>query len=136
MAWLRRSFVMLMVCSVSWGCEGSFAPPPGTHRFEPPAAYRDAWASVEACSGLRGDMSRVRWYAIPGVASFPCGEGRECFGMWRSPHSIYVAEWASEMRFNNYLVVRHEMLHDLLGGGGAEGGSHPTVFSTCGLLST
>jgi hypothetical protein len=29
-----------------------------------------------------------------------------------------------------YFTVRHEILHDLLGGGA----DHPPVFTTCGLL--
>ena len=131
-----RTLVILVLGGMAVSCQDSFSPPPGTYRFQPPPAYAAAWASVEDCSGLRGGMNRVQWYALPGVTTFPCGEGSECSGMWRSPHSVYVAEWARDMYHDNYLVVRHEMLHDLLGGGGADGRPHPSVFWTCGLMRT
>ncbi len=114
---VRRSAFVFALALVS--CLDPFAPPPGTYPFAPPLAYRVAWLQVENCSGLRGDFTRVKWFAIPGLF-FRCGEGN-CQGMWTSPHRIYSA--------GDYFTVRHEILHDLLGGGG-----HPPVFRTCNLL--
>jgi hypothetical protein len=75
----------------------------------PPAVYRQWWAKTEACSGLSGDFERVRWSAVAGH-SFPCASGK-CAGHWESRHDIYIAQdWTM-----NEMVVRHEMLHDLLG---------------------
>ena len=128
--------LLLWVAGLLMGCD-AFDPPAETYRFEPPAVYDSLWAVMEGCSGLRGDMNRVAWFAIPGVFTFPCPEGGECSGLWVSPHSIYLASWAmadgpggSPVRDGTYFVVRHEMLHDLLGGG--EG--HPPVFETCGVM--
>lgn len=74
----------------------------------PPAVYREWWAKTEACSGLSGDFDRVRWSAVAGH-SFACGSG-QCAGHWEPGHRIYIAgDWAT-----NEMVVRHEMLHDLL----------------------
>ncbi len=82
----------------------------------PPAVYREWWGKTEACSGLTGDFGRVRWSVVVGP-SFPCASGR-CAGHWEPGHRIYLAEgWAM-----NEMVVRHEMLHDLLDRSG-----HPEV---------
>jgi len=114
--------------SAVFACLDPFAPPPGTYGFQPPAAYRAAWDSVEACSGLRGNFGRVRWYAVP-QTPFPCYEGF-CAGAWERPHNIYIAEGFIHDSVSRYRTARHEMLHDLLGGGL----DHPPVFVACGLL--
>jgi hypothetical protein len=78
----------------------------------PPAVYREWWAKTEACSGLSGDYERVQWSVVPGH-SFPCRSG-QCAGHWEPSHHIYLsADWTT-----NEMVVRHEMLHDLLNQGG------------------
>ena len=83
--------------------------PAGDRPIEPPAFYREWWAKTEACSSRRADFDKVEWYAVPGNG-FDCPSGR-CAGRWDSSHKIYIAEdWA-----NNELVVRHEILHELLG---------------------
>jgi len=116
---------------VAWGCVEVFAPPAGTYPFDAPLAYQAAWDSVEVCSGLAGELTRVHWYAVP-QDIFYVGTART-FGVWTPPHTIYVAEWAKDDSLGHYLTVRHEMLHDLLGGGG-EGVNHPPVFRTCHLM--
>lgn len=74
----------------------------------PPDVYQEWWAKTEACSGLRGDFDRVRWSVVAGP-SFPCASGK-CAGHWEPGHLIYLADaWRT-----NEMVVRHEMLHDLL----------------------
>lgn len=84
----------------------------GSESMEAPAVYREWWDKTEACSGLSGDFDRVEWLVVPGY-SFPCSSG-QCAGHWERGHQIYVAdEWKL-----NEMVVRHEMLHDLLDGGG------------------
>lgn len=76
--------------------------------MSPPAVYREWWAKTEACSGLRGDFDRVKWSVVPGH-SFHCSSGR-CAGHWEPDHEVFLAqEWVM-----NEMVVRHEMLHDLL----------------------
>ncbi|HEX4931824.1 MAG TPA: hypothetical protein VFV33_01515, partial [Gemmatimonadaceae bacterium] len=49
---------------------------------------------------------------------FPCPNG-PCAGHWRSPHDVYIAEtWV-----HNETLVKHEMLHDVLGTG-----DHPAAY--------
>ncbi len=84
----------------------------GSAPIEAPAVYREWWGKTESCSGLSGDFDRIEWLVVPGY-SFECSSG-QCAGHWRRGHQIYIAEeWVM-----NEMVVRHEMLHDLLNGGG------------------
>jgi hypothetical protein len=84
----------------------------GSESIEPPGVYREWWDKTESCSGLSGDFERVEWLVVPGY-SFECSSG-QCAGHWRRGHQIYIAQdWMM-----NEMVVRHEMLHDLLNGGG------------------
>jgi hypothetical protein len=83
--------------------------PEGDVPMEPPPVYREWWAKTESCSGRKGNFDRVRWSVIEG-RSFPCSSG-ECAGHWRTDHHIFLAgDWVMDE-----MVVRHEMLHDLLG---------------------
>ena len=109
-----------------------FSPPEGTQRFEPPAAYRVAWQQVEDCSGPKGNFDRIRWFLIP-QPFFECSEsGATCQGLLQTPHDIYLSEIAATDSVGEYWTVRHEILHDLLGG--VPG--HPAVFRICNLLRT
>lgn len=120
----------LFLAAASLGCRDAFAPPGGTQQFEPPSAYRVAWQEVETCSGLRGNFDRVRWFLVP-QPFFRCPEGN-CNGAWESPHNIYLSQIAAADSGSGYFTVRHETLHDLLGGGA----DHPPVFRACRLLRT
>lgn len=86
--------------------------PEGARRIDPLPAYRTWWERTQACSGRRGDFGRVDFYVVPG-AEFSCPTG-QCAGRWEPGHKIYIAEKYAA----GELVVRHEMLHELLGGGG------------------
>ena len=114
----------LLLASVL-GCAADAAAPEVYERFDPPAEYRAWFTSTEACSGLSGEFDRLRFYRVPG-AEFPCPSGT-CVARWTDDHHIYVAE--------NYLtdemVVRHEMLHDLIGQPGHP--DPPFGPSGCGL---
>ena len=83
--------------------------PEGDQPLDPPAIYREWWAKTEACSGRTGNFDRLRWSTIEGF-SFPCSSG-QCAGHWSTTHHIFLAtEWQMDE-----MVVRHEMLHDLVG---------------------
>jgi len=76
--------------------------------MDAPSVYRAWWNKTEACSGLSGDFDRIEWLEVPGHG-FPCSSG-QCAGHWESSHRIFIAsDW-----IRNEMVVRHEMLHDLL----------------------
>ncbi len=82
--------------------------PVGDAPLEPPAVYQEWWAKTEACSGRTGNFNRISWSMIEGY-SFPCSSG-ECAGHWRTNHHIFIAgDWVMDE-----MVVRHEMLHDIL----------------------
>lgn len=86
----------------------------------PPAIYRTWWAATEACAGLRGSFESITWYAVSGSAFSVSGGsavGLTRILPWRTDVVLARAHVADE------LVVRHEMLHALLGRGG-----HPPVY--------
>lgn len=86
--------------------------PAGSQPWEPPAVYRQWWAATEACSGLSGSFDRVEWMIVPGE-SFECASGH-CVGHWDPDHKIFLAsDWS-----DHEMVVRHEMLHELMGRAG------------------
>ena len=83
--------------------------PEGDVPLDPPPIYREWFAKTEACSGRTGNFDRLSWSVIEGY-SFPCSSG-QCAGHWRTNHHIFLAgEWVMDE-----MVVRHEMLHDLIG---------------------
>ena len=101
---VRRLQAVAVVVLAACGFE-----PSGDQQIDPPAFYREWWAKTEACSGRRADFDKVEWYVVPGDG-FSCPSGR-CAGRWESSHKIYLAQdWA-----HNELVVRHEILHELIG---------------------
>jgi hypothetical protein len=66
---------------------------------------------TEQCAGLSASMSDVTWYLVPGVRLFSV-EGAYAQGEWlRSGNRIVLGDSASR----DGSVVRHEMLHALLG---------------------
>jgi hypothetical protein len=86
--------------------------PDGAVLIEPPAEYALWWARTEECSGLTKSLHKVEFYSVPG-SSFPCPGGK-CVGRWEDNHHIYIAEaWLGQE-----MVVRHEMLHELIGHAG------------------
>ena len=83
--------------------------PEGDQPLAPPPVYSEWWAKTEACSGLTGNFYRVQWSVIEG-SSFPCSSG-QCAGHWTTSHHIFLAgDWQMDE-----MVVRHEMLHELIG---------------------
>jgi hypothetical protein len=106
----RLRFRLLWTIAALLTAAGCGFDPTGDRPFDPPPVYREWWTKTEACSGLSGNFDRVRWVLIEG-RSFSCSSG-QCAGHWSSfSHQIFLAsDWAA-----NEMVVRHEMLHDLIG---------------------
>lgn len=102
---------LLLALSTTTSCGDGFAPPDATP-LALTGEYLGWWAKTETCSGLRGDPAGLRFYVIPG-SDFACPTGR-CAGRWESDGRIYVAAAYQ----HNEMVVRHEMLHALIGGPG------------------
>lgn len=107
---MRRVVLLTLALMLFSGLAGcSRFEPEASARLDPPAEFQIWWSRTEQCSGLHASFARVQWYVVPGD-SFSCPGGR-CVGHWEDDHTIYIsADW-----LDNEMVVRHEMLHDLLG---------------------
>jgi hypothetical protein len=118
----RRRLAPLALAGLLLG--GCAFEPNGDHPIDPPAEYQAWFAKTEACSGLSGEFTRIRWYAVAGD-SFDCPGGR-CVGRWNTDHRIFIAS----AYLHSELVVRHEILHDLIG---HPGHPDPPFGSPCPL---
>ena len=96
---------------------GSLAPdddlPAGAEPMAAMDAYANWWSATEACAGIDGDLTRVEWYVVPGARSFQTDVG-EKVGLWIKSGDRRAIVIAGEF-VSHEMVVRHEMLHDLLG---------------------
>jgi hypothetical protein len=118
----RRSGAAFLLPVLLGACTATSAPeslPEGAVPLAAPAVYREWFARTEACSGLTGSYDRVQWLVVPEVETFETDAGPKV-GLWvrrGDQHYIVVA--------GNYrqheMVVRHEMLHSLIGASGHPG---------------
>ncbi len=92
------------------GCGDDVAPDRGRVEIEPPALYESLWQGVEQCSGITAPFDRVRWFVV-----WEFGASPTIFGQWNARREISLRSdvWLDSQ------VIRHEILHDLLGGDGA-----------------
>jgi hypothetical protein len=79
--------------------------------YTPPESYRAVWAQAEACTGVKGSMDRIAFYKMPGRSfespNIPNAAGHS------DHHRIILAEhW-----LDHPMVVKHEMIHALIGSG-------------------
>ena len=95
------------------------------------------WNEISSCSRSSGNFNRVRWFHVHGY--FPCiikEQLKNCEGVWQRPHDIYLSDNVFRLydlgpeveaaRYEVKLVVKHEMLHDLL-----DTGKHTDIFKVC-----
>jgi len=115
----HRFALSLMLAWLATGCDSS-RPAAGVLPLEPPAQYQLWWQLTEACSGRTGSFNDIHWYYVPGAAQFSF-RGTEVEGLWSGgiTNRILLAE--SDVQVGS--LVRHEMLHALLGRG-----DHPPEF--------
>lgn len=106
--------LLLGVLLLVVGCTDFLAPMPGDPELmAPPVEYAGWYARAEACSGLHGDFSRVRWYRYAGD-DLPAGKGvhaGDVGATWARQHKIALAS----ARMLDSGAVIHEALHDVLG---------------------
>jgi len=110
---IGTGFLLLLVGACA-GFSPSDSPLPALAvRVDAPDQYRSWFESTAACSGLDGEFQAIEWYVVPGADQFVV-DGAPRVGMWQrvgGRSQIVVA--------GNYtgheMVVRHEMLHHLLG---------------------
>lgn len=87
--------------------------PVGAVALSAPAIYREWHQSTEACSGLAGSFSTIQFYVVPGVSTFSTEDGPKV-GLWTRVGKINRIVIAGDY-LEHEMVVRHEMLHGLLG---------------------
>ncbi|MGH7701596.1 MAG: hypothetical protein ACREMO_00740 [Gemmatimonadales bacterium] len=102
-----------LVISVVSACSLEPSPlPQGAELIVAPPTYQSWWAKTEECSGLEGNLNRIAWYVVPGVSTFPSEIG-EVVGFWSRTDAGTRIIVAGDYVMNE-LVIRHEMLHELL----------------------
>jgi len=77
-----------------------------------PGTYQAWFAKTEQCSGLRGTYQTISWYVVPDAATFETSAGPKV-GMWEKSGSVIRIVIAGRYA-DHEMVVRHEMLHDIL----------------------
>lgn len=85
--------------------------PMNAEPFAPHPVYARWWSMVESCSGLKGSLDAVQWYAAPGPLRNPDNGAEPINGYWSLASNRIVLD------LNNTIdgqVVRHEMLHALV----------------------
>ncbi|MFA6166022.1 MAG: hypothetical protein WC700_05380 [Gemmatimonadaceae bacterium] len=101
-------FLTLLAAVATLGCERT-ARLDSAVAFTPPAVYARWWTLTEACSGLSGSLTSVRWMRAP-AGALQAAEGAGTVAYWSSTdNSVVLATNAVA----NGRIVRHEMLHAL-----------------------
>ncbi len=97
------------------------------HPYDAPPIYRQWYAELEACSGLKGDFDAIRFFTAESITEG--GEQRR--GYWTPRHKITLQDNMVEPVFA--WLIKHEMMHDLL-----NSGAHPAHYfdGACGNLGT
>lgn len=88
--------------------------PAGAVRFSPPSIYRQWWTLTEQCSGRQSAYDAITWYVVPDAETLPGTNGLN--GLWYGDNRIVLSGADDGIAAGD--LVRHEMLHALLGGGG------------------
>jgi hypothetical protein len=90
------------------------------------------WRMTQACSGLRGDLGAVHWFVQPGVETLqiPGDHDGQYGGYWWSIGNRILL---TEKAVTDGWLVRHEMLHALIGRAGHPRGE---FVDQCGGIVT
>lgn len=110
MVYIRRMRLFkLALCALALAaCRSVTGPPLPEFRWvTPPPEYATWYAEIEACSGLRGSFSAIRFGVADAVI---IGSDSTYKGGWLPPHTIVIRAGYE----TNKLVVTHEFMHDLL----------------------
>jgi hypothetical protein len=128
-----NKYVLFVLAFLATACGNTLEPEPGLPAgalpFDPPSSYAVWWSQVEACSGLNGNFSAVRWYQVPDATIFfESGDSKPIKGLW-SPHANTIT--LAGRLVDDSMLVRHEQLHALL-----RSVDHPSLYfvTRCGTL--
>ncbi len=118
---MRRPPRALIALLAVLGCETPVDPIEGAIEITPPPAYSEWWDDTERCARISGDFLGVRWFV-----AFELDGSDEVVGQWTERREIILRSdtWLDS------IVVRHEILHDLLGG---DRGHEGPEWDTCDL---
>lgn len=125
----RAAFLLALMLDVS--CRAATEPsfPSNAVRFDPPPVYQLWWNVVESCSGAHGDFSSVKFYEEPGQMTATAGS-ESANAYWFASGDRIVVGGLNEF---DGPVIRHEMLHALLGPNpGGNGHPHAYFAQRCG----
>ena len=118
---MKRVLSLLMCSTVLGGsllsCGDTLVDPKlpfGATPFTPPSFYADWWEMTKACTGRSGSLSDVTWYTVPEGVPLEL-DGEQVSAYWSAASNQIVV--SASVRDNGQ-VVRHEMLHALLGSKG------------------
>lgn len=106
----------------------------GAIRMTAPLEYHEWYEKTAQCAQLPNlDYSKIEWYVIPDVVTFPTDIG-EKVALWEALPDGHSRITVADFYVRNEMVVRHEMLHDLLNRFGRPTG-HPALYfeDRCGL---
>jgi hypothetical protein len=83
------------------------------------------WMQAQACTGKTGDFDRLLFRVVPGN-TWKCDDGGGCLGHFDKPHTITLAhDWIT-----TEWLVRHEMIHDLVGPHPADTAKNRAIWGT------
>ncbi len=118
----RALFLPVLVLA-SFGCttEPDTALPSGAKAFVPSASYAGWWSKTEQCAEKNADYQRIEWYVVPGATTFQTPEGEKVGLRIQRGSEIQIV--IAEAYVTHEMVVRHEMLHAILGQPG-----HPSLY--------
>src|SRR5688500_9835448 len=85
--------------------------PAGAVQFTPPTCYSTWWEMTKSCSGRSGSLDDVTWYQVPAGVSLEL-DGESVSAYWSAASNRIVI--SASVRDDGH-VIRHEMLHALLG---------------------
>jgi hypothetical protein len=122
MEWMRA--IVLASAFVASGCEGYSVTVTNKEPLVPLPVYESWWAATEGCSGRTGDLHAIRWFTALTIQ----GNDVVARGLWTPPHQIVLVQGYED----HENTVRHEMLHDLLGG---DSDHASPLWEVCGLRS-
>ena len=112
-----------------FACRGITDPPlpAGSERISPPPVFDLWWSQTETCSGLTGSIEDVEWYVVRGSSGLVV-DGADAKGYWSAASNRIVLAASAAL---DGQVVRHEILHALLGVG-IEGHPREAFLGRCG----
>jgi hypothetical protein len=89
-------------------------PPRGAERMSPLDNYARWYRETATCAQLPElNYTKIEWYVVPDVISFRTSIGQKV-GLWEQEPDEYSRITIAGAYVNNEMVVKHEMLHNLI----------------------